>query len=83
MSELETRLNNIAIAKGMIHLSRLAALRIYLKQVPDNDIILAINKITNLTLLRILWEAGLNATLQTAVLRRTDELIQRREGVTP
>jgi len=77
MSALEMYLRETAAGRGMMHKVRLQALRQYMRMSKEEELITAINKVTNPALLRIMVEAGLNKTLMKAVLDRTEELVRR------
>lgn len=78
MSALELYTKATRKARGMQHLIALRALRAYIKETRRADLRMAIRRMTDLALLRTLWEAGLDVDLQREVLRRADELITRR-----
>lgn len=52
----------------------LRGLRLYLKENPEGSLIKEIEGITEPPLLRALWEAGLRAPLQEAVMQQLDKL---------
>jgi len=64
--------------KGLQHQAVIANLRNYIKTTPTDQLLDAITHINKLEQLKALWEAGLTADLQKAVLRRYEELAQRR-----
>ena len=68
----------VAESVGLEHKMHIQTLRNYLKTTPEREILGAIRNISRQDMLRALWEAGLNTTLQQAVMRRLDELRQRR-----
>ena len=72
-------LTEIASAKGMLHQERLRALRWYIKQSTDDDLMRQIRGLTNLKHLRILQEAGLREPVATVMLRHYDALVERRK----
>lgn len=57
---------------GMVHQLNLRALRSYLKEQPEVNIVKEIEGINNPSLLRSLWEAGLIAPFQNAVLKKLE-----------
>ena len=68
--------------KKLQHLPRQQALwrlREYMQQTRQQDLIRAINRMKDPELLKILWEAGLNADLQQLVLRRLEEIFREQE----
>jgi len=75
---LEYYARRVLRTRGMEHLANLNLLRNYIKATSEKSLILQIKRITDFGILRILWEAGLTAPLQSAVLRRTRELELRR-----
>lgn len=70
--------NQVATTKGMRHKTMLIALRNYIKMMPEEDLLRDIKETHRQEQLRAMWEAGLNLTLQDAVLVRLDELLERR-----
>uniref|UniRef100_A0A6H1ZMM4 Uncharacterized protein n=1 Tax=viral metagenome TaxID=1070528 RepID=A0A6H1ZMM4_9ZZZZ len=79
MSVLSTYIKEVADAKGMLHQERLRALRWYIKASTDKELIPAIRALTELEHMRILQEAGLREPLATVMLRRYDDLVERRK----
>jgi len=67
-----------AETKGLQHQAVIANLRNYIKTTPIEQLLDAIAHINKLEQLKALWEAGLTADLQKTVLRRYEELTQRR-----
>jgi len=53
-------------------------LRVYIKTTPQGELLSEIDMFSKTEHLRALWEAGLNSVLQAAVLRRMEEIIERR-----
>lgn len=80
MSALELYARQARNSKGLHHAERMHTLRQYINITPEPKIIEAILHMTDLALLRTLWEAGLRADQQEAVLRRSRELVERRSG---
>lgn len=74
MSYLEKYTWEVYDSSGLDHQSKLARLRAYLKDTPENQIIFALNRLNRIEQLKALWEAGLNDTLQEAVLGRFKQL---------
>lgn len=68
----------VADTKGLERQANLSNLRNYIKTTNNDWLIDAIDNIGRTDLLRILWEAGLNKDLQEAVLRKQQELTERR-----
>ena len=64
--------------KGLQHTMMLFNLREYIKQTPDEELIKQIKETYRPEQLKAMWEAGLNLTLQQAVLARLEELEARR-----
>ena len=60
--------------RGLVHQANLYALRDYIKRTPKDRLISEIKRIKNVEILRILWEAGLDADLQKAVLEVAKKL---------
>jgi len=67
MSALETYLKHAAEAKGIWHKGEIINIRMYINNTPRNEIIAAIKTIRDQTLLRLLWEVGLDTELQEVV----------------
>ena len=78
MSMLRYYTTRAAETKGLQHQATIANLRNYIKTTPTDQLLDAIAHISRLEQLKALWEAGLTADLQKAVLRRYEELAQRR-----
>ena len=78
MSALETYAKAVRYSEGLLHQTHLLNLRMYLNESRLPELRHAIRRITNIHLLKTLWEAGLNSDLQFEVLRRTSELTSRR-----
>ena len=78
MSALELIARRAARTRGIRHLTAIQALRDYIRESSDEELIKAINRITDMTVLRTLIEAGLRRPLLDAVIARTEELIRRR-----
>ena len=79
MSALETYLKGCATTRGLEHINAIRALRTYIRLTSEEDITLAINRITDIMLLKHIIEAGVNARLQKAVTTRYD-LLKREQG---
>jgi len=77
MSMLEFYARRAQTTIGLEHLAALRALRSYIKQTPDKELLKAIEEWTDLALLRTLVEAGLRRPLLDAVMRKAEELILR------
>ena len=78
MSLLEEYARKAWTTYGLQHQSWIRKLRNYIKTTPAEQLIEEINRITDINLFRMLWEAGLPSELQEAALRRYDELRLRR-----
>lgn len=79
MSALETYLKGCVDTRGLEHINAIRALRTYIRLTSEEDITLAINRITDIMLLKHIIEAGVNARLQKVVLTRYD-LLKREQG---
>jgi len=79
MSALETYLKGCSETRGLEHINAIRALRTYIHLTPEDDIVLAINRITDIMLLKHIIEAGVNARLQKIVLTRYD-LLKKEQG---
>lgn len=60
---------------GLVHQSNLRALRYYIKEHTEVELVEEIAGLKDAVLLRALWEAGLSSVLQDAVLDRLNKLI--------
>lgn len=80
MSAIEIYLKEIAKSRGLTRQGKLNNLRDYLKRTRIEEQIKGIKRITDIKLLRILWEAGLGIDMQKAVTARIEELARRRTG---
>jgi len=78
MSELEFYARQVVETRAFLHQLHLRRLRAYIKAAPLGKLLQEIRKITDLDILRALWEAGLPPILQTAVLSRAEEIWERR-----
>jgi len=78
VSMLEEYARKAYTTYGLEHQSWIRRLRNYLRMTPEDRVVEEINRITDINLFRMLWEAGLTRTLQEATLRRYDELRARR-----
>lgn len=78
MSYLEEFAKRTRNTRGLLHQRNLGVLRNYLGTTPEDQLIEAIEKFTDIELLKTLWEAGLKLRLQEPVLRRYTELSTRR-----
>jgi len=77
MSALELYLKKAAEELGLRHIQAMYSLRAYLKLTKLEDLLDAIKLIEEPDLLRLLWEAGLPAPLQRAVLDQLERLTAR------
>lgn len=71
MSAIEMYLKEAQRRKGTWHKLVISNLRQYMNKQPEEEIISAINKITDPLLLPYLWEVGLSQTLQDVANRRS------------
>jgi len=78
MSALVIYIEGVQAEMGLRRQERLRALRWYIRQTTTEEIKHAVNLITDINKLKILWEAGLNPDLQEMVLRRVRDLSERR-----
>ncbi len=60
--------------RGLFHLVTLRALRLYIKTHTEEELIKEIKDMETARQLRALWEAGLSARLQEAVLERLEKM---------
>lgn len=74
MTKLERLIKTVSESPGLLHQANLRALRLYLKTTPENQVLTEIKQISNVAYLRTLWEAGLTATQQLAVINKLEEL---------
>jgi len=77
MSELEFYARRVVETRAFLHQLHLRRLRAYIKAAPLGKLLQEIRKITDLDILRALWEAGLPPILQAAVLSRAEEIWER------
>ena len=70
MSSLYDRAKAVAESRGLLHQRYLEVLRLHIKTSAEQDLIEEIKRMNNIDVLRALWEAGLSARLQQAVLDR-------------
>jgi len=80
MAALELHAKQALIVKGVWHLNAIRALREYIRQTSEKDLLEAIDKINDVDVLRTLLEAGLHEPLLTAVTRRAEEIPRRMRG---
>lgn len=78
MSALEIYLKAVHERKRIRRQYALQNLRQYIRTSTETELIKAIQRITNMDYLKILWEAGLTAFLQRVVSTRIEELMARR-----
>lgn len=81
MSLLAKYIKRAKETKGWIHIANIVALRHYMKEVPEKELLTAIAELNNQQSLRTLIEAGLRQPYLNAVLRRAKELQERRKGL--
>ena len=63
--------------KGLAHNLALRGLRQYLKEHRDDEMVREISDIIEAPLLRALWEAGLRAPFQEAVMKQLEKIEKR------
>jgi len=78
MNMLAYYAQKVAETRGLRHQLMLQALRRYIKETDEKILIQQIKETYRTEQLRAMWEAGLSAALQEAVLARLEELEQRR-----
>lgn len=78
MTLLQSYINNVQEAQGLVHKARLEGLRSYLKSIGILDFKGQVVLMDNENDLKTLWEAGLDKWQQAFVLRRVEELATRR-----
>ena len=66
-------------SQGLIHKMMITALRNYINNTPITQILNEIDEIYTSAQLKAMWEAGLNTTLQDAVMKRLEKLRTRRD----
>jgi hypothetical protein len=82
MSSLELRLKAARDARGLWHKQEIIHTRIYINATPKSEMIEAIKTIKDQTLLRTLWEVGLDTELQLVVTEQSRKLAgEAGEGV--
>jgi len=72
--QLKRLAQRTADATGLAHTRNLLVLRHYIKSTPETSLLEQVEKIDEVRLLRILWEAGLSANMQEAVLYQIEEV---------
>jgi len=75
---LQSYVNNVQEAQGLVHKARIQGLRSYLKSITIEDFKRQVVLMTDEKDLKTLWEAGLDKYQQQFVLRRVEELAARR-----
>lgn len=78
VNQLAYYAQRVAETGGLVHIMMLTNLRDYIKQTPEEKLLGEIKETYRHAQLRAMWEAGLNSTLQQAVLARLEELEARR-----
>lgn len=78
MSMLIYYTKRVVETRGLEHQACLSYLREYIKHTKTDDLISHIGDIGSAAFLRALWEAGLTTELQDAVLKKYEELTERR-----
>ncbi len=78
MTLLESYIDNVREAQGLVHKARIQGLRSYLKSLPIEDFKKQVVLIYDEKKLKTLWEAGLDKYQQAFVLRRIEEIATRR-----
>lgn len=79
MSMLEYFVRRVRESRGMEHQTTISALRRYINETPIAELLQAVNRMTEPEYFRTLWEAGLREPLRSEVLRRLEEITERRE----
>jgi len=74
MSALETYLKACATALGGYRVAAIRNLRMYMNLTSEDELVMAIMQITDPTLLRYLWAAGLTSRLQQVVIAQQEKL---------
>lgn len=83
MSAIELYLQDAKRTKGTHHKLVISNLRQYMASTPEEEIISAINKLKDNSLIFYLWEVGMSQTLQDVANRRSLKLTETpAEGVT-
>jgi hypothetical protein len=70
VSSLYDMAKAVVDARGLLHQRYLEVLRLRIRTSAEDDLIAEIKNMNNIDVLRALWEAGLSARLQSAVLER-------------
>jgi len=78
MTLIQSYVNNVREAKGIVHKARVAGLRSYLKTLDDISFREQVVLMDDEKDLKILWESGLTKSQQDFVMRRAEELQRRR-----
>lgn len=78
MSALERYAKRTYETRGLLHQRNLAVLRNYLGTTPEDDLRKEVYELTDLNLLKTLWEAGLKPRQQLWVLNRYEQIVGRR-----
>ena len=71
MSVIEMYLKEAQSTKGTWHKAVIANLREYMSRLPETAIISAINQLKDINLIPLLWEVGINQTLQDVANKRS------------
>jgi len=82
MSALERMLKQAQETKGMWHKGTIRDIRQYIELSKTDDIRKAIKEIKDQSLLRLLWEVGLNSILQATLLEHSRRLAAEQGGAT-
>ena len=72
--KLENLARKVADSFGLAHQTNLGVLRHYIKTTSNTQLAIEIADIKEASLLRTLWEAGLDAELQDIVLERLKKI---------
>uniref|UniRef100_A0A6H2A4D1 Uncharacterized protein n=2 Tax=viral metagenome TaxID=1070528 RepID=A0A6H2A4D1_9ZZZZ len=59
---------------GLLHKANLTALRLYIKEHTEDELVKEVKDIREAPLLRALWEAGLSQRLQDAVMEQLGKI---------
>jgi hypothetical protein len=82
MSALETYAIQALTTKGTVHMAAIQSLRKYINLCSELELELAINRITDLDILRTLIEAGMRGNLHKVTVSRINMLIKTKEEAT-
>lgn len=72
--QLKRLAKRVADARGLEHTRNLIVLRQYIKSTSESSLLEQVEKFDSVRLCRILWEAGLSANMQQAVISQIEEI---------